>query len=40
MIAAIIFLFHHPDINSDIRERLHVALEKILVEIFGIRYYD
>ena len=37
MIAAIIFLFHQPDIDSDRRERLHAALEKILIRIFGIR---
>lgn len=37
MIAAIIFLFHQPDIDADRHERLHAALEKILVRIFGIR---
>jgi AcrR family transcriptional regulator len=37
MIAAIIFLFHQPDIDVDRQERLHAALEKIMIRIFGIR---
>lgn len=37
MIAAIIFLFHQPDIDTDRRERLHAALESIQVRIFGIK---
>lgn len=37
MIAAIIFLFHQPDIDVDRQERLHAALEKIIIRIFGIK---
>jgi AcrR family transcriptional regulator len=37
MIAAIIFLFHQPDIDADRQERLQAALERILIKIFEIR---
>lgn len=37
MIAATIFLFHQPDIDEDRQERLHAALEKIIIRIFGFK---
>jgi AcrR family transcriptional regulator len=36
LIAAIIFLFHQPDIDADRQERLHAALQKILDKIFRL----
>ncbi len=35
LIAAIIFLFHQPDMDAERHERLHAALLKILDKIFG-----
>lgn len=36
LIAAIIFLFHQPDIDAERQERLHAALQKILDKIFRL----
>lgn len=35
LIAAIIFLFHQPDMDAERHERLHAALQKIMSRIFG-----
>jgi AcrR family transcriptional regulator len=35
LIAAMIFLFHQPDMDEERHERLHAALQKILDRIFG-----
>lgn len=36
LIAAIIFLFHQPDMDAERHERLHAALQEILDRIFGL----
>ncbi len=36
LIAAIIFLFHQPDMDEERHDRLHAALQKVMDKIFSI----